>query len=112
MNDNDDEWAQAEQTWTLPYIEHLGAFISGDLNIGCQNFACNTAVACRQQQQHNSLLLRQGHAVGQLAATTRTVSLSVSLSVCLCSVSPMTAAHLRVRGNCSLVIRLPRGTAY
>lgn len=75
VNDNDEEWTQAGHTWILAHIEHLGAFISGDLNIGCQNFACNTAVACRQQ--HNSLLLSQGHAVGQLAATTRTVHLSV-----------------------------------
>jgi hypothetical protein len=76
VNDNDEEGTQDGQMWTMAYIEQLGAFISGDLNICCQNFARNTAVA-RCQQKHNSLLLSLGHAVGQLTATARKVCLSV-----------------------------------
>jgi hypothetical protein len=86
VNDNHEEGTQAGQTWTLAYIAHLGAFISGDLNICCQNFACNTAVAGRQQH-HNSQLLSQGHAVRQLAATTRKVCLSIYLYFCALLVS-------------------------
>lgn len=76
MKDNHQKGTQDGQTWTLAYIEHLGAFIAGDLNICCQNLACNTTVV-RCQQNHVSLLLSQGHAVEQLAATTRTECLSV-----------------------------------
>jgi hypothetical protein len=80
-NDNE-EGTQDGQMWTMAYIEHHGTFISGDLNICCQNFACNTAVA-RCQQKHNSLLLSQGHTVGKLAATARKVCLC-ALFVCSC----------------------------
>jgi hypothetical protein len=92
VKDNHEEGTRVGRTWTLAYIEHLSAFISGDLNACCQNFACNTAVVCRQHH-HNSLLLSQGHAVGQLAATTRTVCLSICALLVSCLQRTCTGAE-------------------
>jgi hypothetical protein len=107
VNNNQEEQTQDGQTWTFACIEHLVGFISGDLNICCQNFACNTAVR-RCQHNHKQISVIESRLRNWTASSNYAHGVSV---LCYSTASSILVCQVELSSERSLVTRLPRRTA-